>query len=48
MHHFDYIVNELLPNLDAFRKEDDLMRNFVKELKKKTTDDDEDRENNIS
>ena len=36
MHHFDYIVNELLPNLDAFRKEDDLMRNFVKEFKKQT------------
>ncbi len=47
VHHFDYIVNELLPNLDAFRKEDDLMRNFVKEFKKQTTDDDEDREDNI-
>lgn len=48
VHHFDYIVNELLPNLDAFRKEDDLMRNFVKEFKKQTTDDDEDREDYIS
>lgn len=47
VHHFDYIVNELLPNLDAFRKEDDLMRNFVKEFKKQTTDDDEDREDYI-
>ena len=47
VHHFDYIVNELLPNLDAFRKEDDLMRNFVKEFKKQTTDDDEDREDHI-
>lgn len=48
VHHFDYIVNELLPNLDAFRKEDDLMRNFVKEFKKQTTEDDEDREDHIS
>lgn len=50
VHHFDYIVNDLLPNLDAFRKEDDLMRNFVKEFKKQTTDedDDEDREDHIS
>lgn len=49
VHHFDYIVNELLPNLDAFRKEDDLMRNFVKEFKKQTKDEtDEDREDHIS
>lgn len=48
VHYFDYIVNELLPNLDAFRKEDDLMRNFVKEFKKQTIDDDEDREDHIS
>lgn len=34
VHHFEYIVKELLPNLDAFRKEDELMRNFVSELKK--------------
>ena len=47
IHHFDYIVNELLPNLDAFRKEDDLMRNFVKEFKKQITVD-EDREDYIS
>jgi hypothetical protein len=47
VHHFDYIVNELLPNLDAFRKEDDLVRNFVKEFKKQTTDKDEDREDHI-
>ena len=47
VHHFDYIVNELLPNLDAFRKDDDLMRNFVKEFKKQTTDY-EDREDYIS
>lgn len=47
VHHFDYIVNELLPNLDAFRKEDDLMRNFVREIKKQTSNEDEDRENHI-
>lgn len=47
VHHFDYIVNELLPNLDAFRKEDDLVRNFVKEFKKQTIDNNEDREDNL-
>lgn len=48
VHHFDYVVNELLPNLDAFRKEDDLMRNFVREIKKQTRGEDENRENHIS
>lgn len=49
VHHFDYIVNELLPNLDAFRKEDDLMRYFVKEFKNQTKDEtDENREDHIS
>ena len=47
IYHFDYIVNELLPNLDAFRKEDETMRNFVKELKKLASNEDEDRENHI-
>ena len=48
VNHFDYIVNELLPNLDAFRKEDDLVRNFVKEFKKQTAEDEnEDREDHI-
>lgn len=53
-HYFDYIVEELLPNLDAFRKEDDLMRKFVNEFKKQTSDEatvletDEDREDHIS
>lgn len=47
VHHFEYIVNELLPNLDAFRKEDDLMRNFVREIKKQTSNEDEDRKNHI-
>ena len=31
INHFDYIVNELLPNLDAFKKEDNLVR-FVNQL----------------
>lgn len=47
VHHFDYVVNELLPNLDASRKEDDLMRNFVVEIKKQASREDEDRENHI-
>ena len=47
VHHFDYVVNELLPNLDASRKEDDLMRNFVMEIKKQASREDEDRENHI-
>lgn len=47
VHHFDFIVNELLPNLDAFRQEDELMSKFVREFKKQTADD-ENRENHIS
>lgn len=47
VHHFDYVVNELLPNLDASCKEDDLMRNFVMEIKKQASREDEDRENHI-
>ena len=38
INHFDYIVNELLPNLDAFKKEDSLMQGFVKRLKELTKD----------
>lgn len=37
INHFDYIVSELLPNLDAFRKEDDLLHGFVDQLNKLTT-----------
>ncbi len=47
VHHFDYVVNELLPNLDAFRQEDELMSKFVREFKKQTADD-ENREDHIS
>lgn len=38
INHFDYIVNELLPNLDAFKKEDSLMQGFVKRLNELTKD----------
>lgn len=47
LNHFDYIVNELLPNLDAFRMEDDLMNKFVREFKKQTAED-EDRKDHFS
>ena len=33
INHFDYIVNELLPNLDESRKEDELINKFVNSLK---------------
>ena len=46
INHFDFIVNELLPNLDASRQEDDLVRRFVKEFKKQTLGD-EDRQDHI-
>lgn len=46
VHYFDYIVNNLLPNLDAFRKEDDVLQKFVSELEKNKRGD-EDRKNNI-
>lgn len=38
INHFDYIVNELLPNLDAFKKEDNLVQGFVNQLNKLTKD----------
>ncbi len=37
INHFDYIVNNLLPNLDTFRKEDDILSRFVENLKVETT-----------
>ena len=37
INHFDYIVNELLPNLDAFKKEDNLVQGFVNQLNILTT-----------
>lgn len=36
INHFDYIVNNLIPNLDAFRKDDDLLNKFVQSLKEET------------
>ena len=47
LNHFDYIVKELLPNLDAFRIEEDLMNKFVREVKKQTAED-EDRKDHFS
>ena len=47
VNHFDYIVSELLPNLDAFRQEDEIMNKFVREFKKQTVDN-ENRQDNIS
>ncbi len=47
LNHFDYIVNELLPNLNSFRMEDDLMNKFVREFKRQTAED-EDRKDHIS
>lgn len=38
INHFDYIVNELLPNLDAFKNEDNLVQGFVNQLNKLTKD----------
>ena len=40
VHYFDYIVNNLLPNLDAFRKEDNLLNKFVEQLKKEKQNED--------
>lgn len=40
MHYFDYIVNNLLPNLDAFRKEDNLLNKFVEQLKEEKQNED--------
>lgn len=38
INHFDYIVSELLPNMDAFKKEDNLLHGFVDQLNKLTKD----------
>ena len=32
INYFDYIVDELLPNLDSFRKEENMLEEFVKQL----------------
>lgn len=37
INHFDYIVNNLIPNLDTFHKDDDLLDKFVKSLKEEVS-----------
>ncbi|MDE6022507.1 MAG: hypothetical protein K2G13_03290, partial [Muribaculaceae bacterium] len=32
INHFDYIVDKLLPNLDSFRKEENMLEAFVKQF----------------
>lgn len=41
VHYFDYIVNNLLPNLDTFRKEEDVLLKFVSELNKNKKSDED-------
>lgn len=41
INHFDYIVRNLLPNLDAFRKEDEVLQKFVSELNNSTKKDED-------
>lgn len=41
INYFDYIVNNLIPNLDAFRKDDDLLDKFVLSLKQETKKDED-------
>ena len=38
INHFDYIVNNLLPNLDTFKKEENILNRFVENLKAETKD----------
>lgn len=38
INYFDYIVNNLLPNLDTFQKEEDVLNRFVESLKIETKD----------
>ena len=38
INHFDYIVNNLLPNLDTFQKEENILNRFVENLKAETKD----------
>ena len=37
INYFDYIVDELLPNLDSFRKEENMLEEFVKQLNETKT-----------
>lgn len=41
INHFDYIVNNLIPNLDTFHKDDDLLDKFVKSLKEEVSKDED-------
>ncbi|MCQ2282672.1 MAG: SIR2 family protein [Bacteroidales bacterium] len=41
VHYFDYIVNNLLPNLDTFRQEDEMLLKFVSELNKNKKNDED-------
>lgn len=41
INHFDYIVNNLIPNLDAFRQDDDLLNKFMESLKKERNKDED-------
>ena len=41
INYFDYIVKNLIPNLDAFRKDDDLLNKFVQSLKEETKKDED-------
>lgn len=36
INHFDYIVDNLLPNLDTFQNEEDILKRFVENLKAET------------
>lgn len=38
INHFDYIVSNLLPNLDTFQKEENILNRFVENLKAETQD----------
>lgn len=41
INYFDYIVNNLIPNLDAFCKDDELLNKFVRSLKEETQKDED-------
>lgn len=41
INYFDYIVKNLIPNLDAFRKDGDLLNKYVQSLKEKTKKDED-------
>lgn len=47
INHFDYIVDQLIPNIDAFRKEDELLNKFICNLKSEINCN-ENRQDNIS